>query len=455
MTHYNSASSAHFKSTIVRAAFWSIACCLAAFASVPAAAQQAGPEPTIKLSPAIPHEVEHGWSTGNPQLPFDVFSWNSFIALNWPPGPDGEGDPNKKIGASGDNRTVWEEWIDAPDIFLPGGKPPKWTAHSNIPDACKKSYEPGMVILRQVGKTPDLLELSIQPFDTGPLIDQNGAYARFQVNVNRSAFDYILANALYSKAGQQSFSGPVSFPCGQGEQQGTITAKAAWKVLGAHDNKEHFHKTHALIYTAASVNPPVKESCRKETVGLVGFHIGHKVNHAPQWVWSTFEQVDNVPTEQDVKNNKLKAHYSYYNPQCKSCPVNIPAPRPWIPNRPGPPTQVVRMDVFPQDTAESALEQNRKAQQLLRGVSAKSVWQYYQLVSTQWPSTAGDCNAIAPDFGNPAPQFLANTTLETYIQGTVPNTSSSCISCHRRATLTTGGAPGSGADFIFLLQSAK
>ena len=28
-------------------------------------------------------------------------------------------------------------------------------------------------------------------------------------------------------------------------------------------------------------------------MGLVGLHIAHKTQHAPQWIWSTFEQVDN------------------------------------------------------------------------------------------------------------------------------------------------------------------
>ena len=31
------------------------------------------------------------------------------------------------------------------------------------------------------------------------------------------------------------------------------------------------------------------------TVGLVGLHIVQRTPSRPQWIWSTFEQVDNVP----------------------------------------------------------------------------------------------------------------------------------------------------------------
>lgn len=33
---------------------------------------------------------------------------------------------------------------------------------------------------------------------------------------------------------------------------------------------------------------------RHRKMGLVGFHIVQKTPSAPQWIWSTFEQVDNV-----------------------------------------------------------------------------------------------------------------------------------------------------------------
>lgn len=415
--------------------------------------------PSIVLSPTLPADVSFGNTVTLPALQkdFDIFSWNSFIAAVWPPGPGGTGDPSKKPGegATGDNPTVWETYKDASTIFLPGGKAPAWDAPATIPPACRAAFKPGMKVLSQIGKTPGLLNETVQPFDTGPLVDQNHAYTRFEIVVNRSMFDYILSNTLYSQAGQKAFSGPVKFPCGGGNQVGAVMIKASWKVLGAGDDPSRFHVSQALVYTPATTNPPVQESCVAQTVGLAGLHIGHKVNSAPQWVWSTFEQVDNVPTAAAVKSGTLKAHYNYYDPACKTCVVNEAPPRPWIPNQTTTPaSQVVRVDTLPDFAHVSADEQNKTALGLLRGVNEKSVWQYYELVSTQWPTDPGpgNCNASATDpLGNPAPQFLANTTLETYIQGTTPNVSSSCIECHGNAAMTTGGA----SDFTYVLQRAQ
>jgi hypothetical protein len=69
------------------------------------------------------------------------------------------------------------------------------------------------------------------------------------------------------------------------------------------------------------------------------------------------------------------------------------------------------------------------------------------LVSTQWPTDAG---SKTDPTGRPAPTFLANTTAETYIQGTVPQASSNCIGCHNNATTTTGKF----SDFTYILENA-
>jgi hypothetical protein len=424
-----------------------------------AARLAAASPPSIQLSPVLPADVGFGGTVSLPALQqdFDIFSWNSFIAASWPLGPGGKANPARKpgAGATGDNRTVWEGWRSVSNIFLPGGQTPTWSGAQEIPPICKAKYRPGMKLLTQIGKTPGLLSETVQPFETGPLVDLNHAYSRFEIVVNHNMFDYILANSLYSQTGQKAFTGPVKFPCGGGNQLGAIMVKAAWKVLGKGDDPHRFHTVRALVYTPRTVNPPVQESCVTQTAGLVGLHIAHKVNSAPQWVWSTFEQVDNDPTEAEVKSGMLRSHYSYYNPKCPTCMVNKAPPRPWIPNQKSTPaSQVTRVDVLPGFATESAAARNQAARKLLRGVSAKSVWQYYHLVSTQWPTDPGpgNCTATATDpLGNPAPQFLANTTLETYVQGTTPNVSSSCMECHGNAAMTTGAA----SDFTYVLQRAQ
>lgn len=422
--------------------------------------------PAIVLSSKIPGDAQFGALPPNAtneqkllaiQGDFDIYSWNTFIALNWPPLPNGNGDPNKTIGQNGDNDTVWEHYRDVADIFLPGGAKPSYTGSTSVPTQCKASYKPGMRIISQVGKTPTVLTDFSQPFNTGPLIDQNGNYTRYEILVNKPMFDYILQNTLYSKAGQKVFSGAVKFPCGQlNGPEGAIMVKSSWKVISAAD-KNRFHTQTVLVYSPASKNPKYAASCSPKLMGLVGLHIGHKTNSGAQWLWSTFEHVDNAPTEADVASGTLKSTYNYYNPKCTAanCPPNQVPPRPWNPTKVSAfHSQVVRMNMFKGNefAFTSAAARNADALKLLLGVSSSSVWQNYELISTMWPTNTGQCVANPGDpLGTPAPNFLANTTLETYIQGMVPNVSSNCIECHNNATMTTP-VP---SDFTYILQRAQ
>ena len=433
---------------------------------MPATSTMAPADPAIVLSPKIPGDAQFGQLPPNAtneqklldiQGDFDIYSWNTFIALNWPPGPDGNGDPNKTIGQNGDNDTVWEHYRNVDNVFLPGGAKPSYNGPSNVPTQCKASYKPGMKIISQVGKTPTVLTAFSQPFNTGPLIDQYGNYTRFEILVNKPMFDYILQNTLYSKTGQKVFSGAVKFPCGVlNGPEGAIMVKAAWKVINPAD-KNKFHTQTVLVYSPASQNPKYPASCSTQTMGLVGLHVGHKTNSGAQWLWSTFEHVDNAPTEADVASGKLKAAYNYYDPKCPAskCAPNAVPPRPWNPTQVSSfHSQVVRMNMFKGNefAFESAAARNADALKLLLGVSTSSVWQNYELISTMWPTNTGQCQAAPGDpLGTPAPNFLANTTLETYIQGMVPNVSSNCIECHNNATMTTPVA----SDFTYVLQRAQ
>src|SRR5262249_12300188 len=91
------------------------------------------------------------------------------------------------------------------------------------------------------------------------------------------------------------------------------------------------------------------------------------------------------------------------------------------------------------------------------------------LISTQWPTRPaglvlshdkrdGDVRKLSPAdiVGGPAPVFLANTALESYIQGEVPNASSSCMDCHANATTKTGPKGRvQFSDFTFILERAR
>src|SRR4026207_1533455 len=106
-----------------------------------------------------------------------------------------------------------------------------------------------MRIISQVGKTPTVLSDFSQPFNTGPLIDQNGNYTRYEILVNKPMFDYILSNTLYSKAGQKVFSGAVKFPCGVlNGPEGAIMVKSSWKVINPADKNRFIPRRCSYIH---------------------------------------------------------------------------------------------------------------------------------------------------------------------------------------------------------------
>ncbi|WP_339899960.1 hypothetical protein [uncultured Gilvimarinus sp.] len=400
------------------------------------------------LSPDIPPKEPFGGTVSieSLQRDFDIFSWQSFIALNWPADAGGNPLTGVTIGEQPGAMRVWQYYKESRDIFLPeGAKPPGWDQPFPPPASC--GNDATKPLLRQVGKTPNVLDESAEPFQTGPLIDQNGQYTRYEILTNQVMFDYILDNDLYSKAGQTEFDAKAEFPFGSDTEVGSIMLKAAWKVMGEGDDPSLFYTTEAYVYNNPHENSGVTAACQLQRVGLVGFHIGTKVENNPQWIWSTFEHVNNAPTQGQTPD---KDHYNYYSPDCADggvdcTAVNEPPPRPWNPaNKNTPPSQIERVIPIADDTAEL----NRQYQQKLQAAVPGTVWANYELISTQWPTAAGD---VTDETGVPAPTFLANTTLETYIQGRVKQTSSSCIQCHNNAAMTNGKK----SDFTYLLERAQ
>jgi hypothetical protein len=386
----------------------------------------------------------------NLQHGFDFYSWLTFLALNAPAG-------GGSIGP--DSPAIWEQWKSLGDVMLPNGATPTpWGQPSPLPPQCVTPANGGHpMVLSMISKDPNILTESIQPFDSGPLIDQNGQYVHYAIMMNRPMFEYIVQHQIFNQQGQAAF-GAATFPGGSATKDttngniGGMLVKAAWKILDPQkDNASLFHTAHALVYQPAVTNPspgnqPVDASCKAATVGLVGIHIVHKTVNEPQWVWSTFEHVNNVPTQAAVSAKKLAASYLFFDPACPAakCPVNVQPPRPWNPDLVPFPnnfkSQIVR-------TAAITAEVNT-LNTGFGGILANSVWNNYMLVSTQWPTNA---TSKTDPTGRPAPTFLANTTMETYVQGVTPNSSSSCIGCHNRATDTQGRQ----SDFTYVLQSAQ
>ena len=384
------------------------------------------------LSWRIPGDVP---PEASEQADFEDFAWRTFIALSWPAGPGGGPDTTAVIGAGGDAPTVWEQYSETGAVFRPGAAEPEpWGEGQPIPPACRAGGAgAGERVVRMIHKA-DVLTDFVQP-QTAPVVDQSGGWARYGVSLNRVVYDYVVDNGLYDRSVQEGF-GVVDFPVGTyGGPPGAMTLKSAWKVLDGSEDAGRFHTRTAWVYTPAAGDRPAE--CASETLGLVGFHVGHKTESHPQWIWATFEQVDNLvpPPGGSVA--------SFRDPGCDSCRANQPPPPPWDPTEPGPPTQVERVIPIPRETAE----RNAAWQSRLASAGEDSPWPHYELVGVQRARTPSDTVGI----GAPTPTFLANALLETYLQGEVPNVSSSCAQCHHEAA-TWSGAFG---DYVYAFVHAQ
>jgi hypothetical protein len=335
-----------------------------------------------RLSPWPPQDIPLPASADQ----VDDFAWKLFVAMNWPelPGEKGLPDESRRIGDPG--VTVWRSFKTSGEVFKPDGSDPgPWNDGEANP----------LVHLDQSAKaTRRELELSeIKQAIGGPLTDQHGNLTYYDKAANVISYDFIRANKLYNREGQ-ILHGPVVFPFG------ALEVKAAWRIMTGADHPERYYTMPALVRADGAE--------KKVTAGLVGLHVITKTPNAPQWIWSTFEQVDNVP-------GAGAAPWSYNNPASTARP-NEETP-------PGTPTQVERTRKELPDAV------NARWRQALKGTP----WEYYQLIGTQFPTKT------------PSPNRLANVVMETYIQ---PR--SSCIDCHSTAKSLTK----ENTDFSFLLLDA-
>jgi hypothetical protein len=393
----------------------------------------------IPLSPSTPFDVDvavkkyfdQQQKFVEVQRLFEVLSWQNFVALNWP--QTSQGKPQKSIADHG--QFPWQQWKESFEVFKQdGSQPAPWGEHylpnnftikdsENIPIM----FRTNRMTLRSGANIEDEFD---QAF-TAPIWDQNGNLVRYQVMMNEVEFDYIVANELYNLDGQIAFSqnhNKVDFPSSNRKLAGAIEIKLAWREMD-----ESTDISARYLTTRAYVSNEKNEYSIKK-MGLVGMHISMKTETSPQWIWATFEHIDNVEANslEYVDGKQVKA--SFNDPSCELCPINVypnmsgDYANPKDKNQATKRNQIQR--VLPISDETNAL--NTQVQALL--ATQQSPLQYYELVGTQWPtepsSPAYDVNKhddanppALPDAvsnksgGKPTPIWLTNMVMETYFQG--------------------------------------
>jgi hypothetical protein len=381
---------------------------------------------------------------------FDHFAWQAFIALNWPAQAEGRPSTIKTISDLSAPR-VWDFWRPADTIFLgQGAAPSPWVA---------ERQESSHYNWKSAWRQHTTAASSLQAF-SGPLVDLNGHWVRYQIRVNKPEFDYIRDNGLYSLDGQVAFSqrethNQVELPLNIGtKRHGAIEIKLAWKELGPGDDPKRFYTRELTseVSEPPDANGQPRPAPPPFKAGLVGMHISLRTESSPEWIWATFEQIDNVRSNHAADGHAT--HPNFYDPASLQ-PVNqlptanavqnpdtgvftiVTDPKvkadKWVESLTKTPVQVARIEVptqpglNPLDHSLHEVTQAINVEIQRRLGDAGSVFQYYELIDTQWPlhpnapAAAGGAGTAPESIthktpGDMVPVFLVNTIMETYFQ---------------------------------------
>lgn len=346
---------------------------------------------------------------------FDDYSWRSFIALVWPALPGQRGVPDTTKTVDGAGPRVFETYKGLWELFhVDGTAPSAWNAYDPpAMNACGVQTGFDDLVLASFSKYSDLAQAGIGKL-VGPLVAQNQTYVSYLTSYNQIEFDQITSNGWYLRAKLPS---TITF------NPQSVDIKSAWMDMANAKHPERYYTRMAWVMDAKTGD------CSKKLMGLVGLHIVQKTPTRPQWIWSTFEQVDNVPPAQHgapgtyAFNDGTAKPMPTANPYSVD-PIPIPVPSPYNVTRTMPISTLVVHGL------PSTVQTNANYQQALK--AAGSIWQYYQLVMTQWPVPGNaPSNPGTPPFSFPgtgATTSFANTTMETFDQNSI--TVGGCMGCH-------------------------
>jgi len=406
---------------------------------------------------------------------FDNFAWRAFVALNWPSRleADHRGEPDREKTLADQGPRVWETFKSRYELFEVGADgrtaaPSAWTSYEGR-NPCGPAADNRV---KTVASFVPFAEFNEPGFTLGeylnPLVAQNRTYTRYEIRFNRLEYEAIAGAGWSEGRNLPDEAHPADFPVG------SIAVKAAWRVLTDADppavRARYYVVRDALVVDVAQSLAAGRLACAKADVALVGLHIMIKTLYRPQWLWSTFEHVDNVPPagegearEPDARD--AGAPYSYYDPSQPDRPLPLlgsPEGLPVSANHP-PARDPAPMQVTRRHPLHGSTMARNRAYWALPGIKG-TVFEHYMLVATQWP-TAPNPRGPQNDgtyfpgltVGRDVPrepyqsddpslenkENLANTTMETYLQ----DTPSSCMACH--ASL----ANVRGRDFVTILPA--
>jgi hypothetical protein len=421
----------------------------AVLVSVTTGAQSPGP--SITISRTVPTELNPPFlsgpngSGGAPNATPEqaaAFSWQEFIALNWPAGPQA-GQQGQRGTASTSYRfgdptysgpTVWETFRSKVEIFPGQGDPPGFPGvETNDPsfgfDALPQyNYNSVMATVTACDANQANDKVPWVNLDEIDQITLNSMFAgvvdvasspdnsepqliRFTAKANRSEYRYVAQNRWWYSVPATIVKTTRDFlatnqsspPSGSSEYvslpDGTIEIKAAWRPLNpAERSSGRFHAQTVRFYEQKSASA----FCYRDAEwGLIALHIIQKTPSAPYLIYASFEQADNILTYdgkpvEDVSGKPIEVVNGNTSPQvCLTDPKpQPPAARPPIPDKPSTMGHVV-FTADPQTCAPAAEPECAPGKRL-----------YYKNI---FGSAATNVNICVNKRENEIPQYATDT----------------------------------------------
>ncbi len=378
------------------------------------------------------------------QKEFDEFSWLLFVALNWPANAEGKASKELEIGSAPDARRVWQSYPYAEEVFL-----------SDVRNS-KNASSPNNRLVAVAPHSYTFLESVVNT----PLVDKKGNYIVYEIRLNPEEFEQV--NKLWNNYHDEVKNyGKYDFEF----KPSSMEVRAAWRLFDSstrQEEKDRYYITEQKICIPEEYSITSNPFCKKQKLGLVGFHIAYKVNttipladggtlkKVPQWIWATFEQVDNL---KDVDQLNLKSTlFQCESEDSRNCNQTTDVKYPYLWKEEAPyavttgekeqtPTQVKRIAPI----LSTANTLNPKWQNKLE----KSVWKYYQLIGSQWDQNP-PCSVFSSEntycknrqryieklIREGKGSRLANTTMETYIHEQETDIKNiTCVNCHAVAQI--------------------
>jgi hypothetical protein len=415
------------------------------------------------------------------QMRANVLSWEAFISLNWNALPNGQPDTASCMGDIG--TTVWEHWMPTYNIYQDPPRP--WS--NELAANGRPRNSSGEVDRDILGKDGDM---DIYNAENLPVVDRYGNFTYFEIFYNKEVYDYVVDAGLNTLKGQQEYvkvwtrmennldivrdsTGDtlgveesldrLYFPIGgvkdstyhyptnlltKGygdndsstfnfkEGYGGMVIKVAWRRMTEYDDTSRFHLRRVDL-----------EGEGKVTLGLVAMHLIQKIDEAPQWVWATFEHVDNAPSlgpdGQAIIDENVQ--YSYFDPSKNDTSLYNKKPSKISEN----PLQYSSTQIVQEFTINDSTKMaNAYYQELIAKSQPNSPWQYYEMIGTQWPGIPSFFSTNM-NSTKPQPAKLGNSILETYEQ-----LDSDCMGCHSNARFLyqEGVSYGYFSDFLFTVD---